>query len=201
MDGATLSRIFEPFFTTKELGKGTGLGLATVYGIVKQHEGWIEVTSEVGKGTTFTVYLPSTGEPVTKRKEDTDPAAFIRGGSETILVVEDNELLSMSISDMLREQGYRVFQSRDGASALGLLTSEADGVHLLFTDVALPGGMNGRQLAEEARKRHPSLKVLFMTGYARNSIFHHGRLDPGVNLIVKPFNYATLEDRIRRLLD
>ena len=124
-----------------------------------------------------------------------------RPRSETILVVEDNELLSQSISEMLREQGYRVLLALDGATALEQLASEPGEIHLLLTDVVLPAGMTGRKLADEALRRRTALKVLFMTGYARNSIFHQGRLDPGVNLIVKPFTYTALDERIRRLLD
>jgi signal transduction histidine kinase/CheY-like chemotaxis protein len=202
MNPETVAKAFEPFFTTKDPGVGTGLGLSQVYGFIKQSGGHIKIYSEVGDGTTVRLYLSRLqGGDAEARDAARKKPASAGPRSETILVVEDNELLSISISDMLREQGYRVLLAHDSATALEHLASEPGDIHLLFTDVVLPGRMNGRQLAEEGRKRRPSIKVLFMTGYARNSIFHQGRLDPGVNLIVKPFTYAALEDRIRRLLD
>ena len=202
MSQEVAAKAFEPFFTTKGPGVGTGLGLSQVYGFVKQSGGHVKIYSEVGEGTTVKLYLPRLlGEDTAAQDAARVKAVSARPRSETILVVEDNELLSQSISEMLREQGYRVLVAREGASALEQLASEPGEIHLLLTDVVLPAGMNGRKLADEALRRRPALKVLFMTGYARNSIFHQGRLDPGVNLIVKPFTYAALDERIRRLLD
>ena len=202
MSQEVAAKAFEPFFTTKGPGVGTGLGLSQVYGFVKQSGGHVKIYSEVGEGTTVKLYLPRLlGEDTAAQDAARVKAVSARPRSETILVVEDNELLSQSISEMLREQGYRVLVAREGATALEQLASEPGEIHLLLTDVVLPAGMNGRKLADEALRRRPALKVLFMTGYARNSIFHQGRLDPGVNLIVKPFTYAALDERIRRLLD
>jgi signal transduction histidine kinase/CheY-like chemotaxis protein len=202
MSQEVAAKAFEPFFTTKGPGVGTGLGLSQVYGFVKQSGGHVKVYSEVGEGTTVKLYLPRLlGSDTAAQDAARVRSVSARPRSETILIVEDNELLSQSISEMLREQGYRVLVARDGETALEQLASEPSEIHLLLTDVVLPAGMNGRKLAEEALRRWPTLKVLFMTGYARNSIFHQGRLDPGVNLIVKPFTYAALDERIRRLLD
>jgi signal transduction histidine kinase/CheY-like chemotaxis protein len=202
MSQEVAAKAFEPFFTTKGPGVGTGLGLSQVYGFVKQSGGHVKIYSEVGEGTTVKLYLPRLlGSDTAAQDAARVRSVSARPRSETILIVEDNELLSQSISEMLREQGYRVLVARDGETALEQLASEPSEIHLLLTDVVLPAGMNGRKLAEEALRRWPTLKVLFMTGYARNSIFHQGRLDPGVNLIVKPFTYAALDERIRRLLD
>jgi len=193
------ARAVEPFFTTKEAGRGTGLGLSQVYGFVKQSGGHLKIYSEPAKGTTVKLYLPRLAGAGAERPEGIEPPLPAQGGSETILVVEDNELLAASVAEMLQEQGYRVLLAGDAPSALAKLR-EAPGIALLFTDVGLPGAVNGRQLAEEALGRHPGLKVLYTTGYARNAIFHQGRLDPGVNLIVKPFTYAELVAKIRRIL-
>ncbi len=200
MSEETIEKAFEPFFTTKETGQGTGLGLSQVYGFVKQSAGHIKIYSEIDHGTTVKVYLPRhTGLVTAAREEIAAPPMPARQRSETILVVEDNELLLASVTSMLLEQGYRVLEASNGAAALEMLTSEPE-IHLLFTDVVLPGNLNGRQLADEARRRRPNLLVLFTTGYTRNAIIHHGRLDPGVELIGKPFTYAALVDKIQRLL-
>ena len=201
MSDATIDKAFEPFFTTKEPGQGTGLGLSQVYGFVKQSAGHVKIYSELGQGTTVKLYLPRTGDHVADALDESGgdvPAALSR--SETILVVEDNDLLAASVAGMLREQGYRVLTAPNGASALHLLDMEPP-VDLLFTDVGLPGGMNGRQLADEARKRRPDLLVLFTTGYTRNAIIHQGRLDPGVEFIGKPFTTNALIGKVQRLLD
>jgi PAS domain S-box-containing protein len=201
MSVETIEKAFEPFFTTKELGRGTGLGLSQVYGFVKQSAGHIKIYSELGEGTTVKLYLPRpVGNGATIREESGLQAlpAHVRTG--TILFVEDNDLLLASVAAMLREQGYRVLTAPDAEVALQLLDAAQD-VRLLFTDVGLPGGMNGRQLADEARYRRPDLLVLFTTGYTRNAIIHQGRLDPGVEFIGKPFTYAALLARIQRLLE
>jgi PAS domain S-box-containing protein len=195
-----VAKAFDPFFTTKEVGHGTGLGLSQVYGFMKQSEGHAKIYSEVGAGTTIKLYLrryyASESEAQTKAAEIT----IARGSDEAILVVDDDPDLRSTTVEMLRELGYRVVEAPDGASALRLLDAHRD-LKLIFTDVGLPGGMNGRQLADEARRRRPDMKVLFTSGYARNAIVHHGRLDPGVELLVKPFTYAGLAARIRRFLD
>ena len=196
-----MRKAFEPFFTTKGIGEGTGLGLSQVYGFVKQSGGHIKIYSEPGEGTTVRLYFPRvrtahSGE-VQTREATTVPSAR---DTETILVVEDDEDVRAHSTDILRELGYLVFEAKEGDEALSLLATKP-GIQLLFTDVGLPGPFNGRQLADEARKRCPELKILFTTGYARNAIVHHGRLDAGVNLIVKPFTYAALAARVRLALD
>ena len=200
MDRATLDKAFEPFFTTKEVGKGTGLGLSQVYGFVRQSSGHVRIYSEVGEGTTVKIYLPRyIGEPNTIKAvvSFTNTARAI--GTESILVVEDDEELRAYTTETLRELGYFVLEAANGAEALESL--ERRPVDLLFTDVVMPGGVNGRQLADEARRRWPRLKVLFTTGYTRNAIVHHGRLDPGIHLIGKPFSFQELAAKIRSRLD
>jgi len=201
MDKSTMERVFEPFFTTKEAGKGTGLGLSQVYGFVRQSGGHVRIYSERGEGTTVKIYLPrlagSGSEPADEVAKGVDLPS---GEGETVLVVEDEEALRAYTTEALRELGYRVLEAPNGPAALELLNRETR-VDLLFTDVVLPGGMNGRVLAEEARRRRPGLRALFTTGYTRNAIVHHGRLDPGVHLLGKPFTYAELALKVRRLLD
>ena len=196
-----LSKVFEPFFTTKDIGQGTGLGLSMVFGFVKQSGGHVKIYSEVGDGTTVKIYLPR--HLATEDASETAvEAQRVLGGSasETILVVEDEADVRRLAVETLLELGYRVLEAEDGHVALRLLEREP-AVRLLFTDVGLPGGLNGRQLADRARERRPDLKVLFTTGYARNAIVHHGRLDPGVELIGKPFQIASLAVKVRELLD
>jgi signal transduction histidine kinase/ActR/RegA family two-component response regulator len=201
MTAEVLSKAFDPFFTTKDVGQGTGLGLSQVYGFVKQSGGHIKIYSELGEGTTIKLYLPRLlgGDAVI---ETTPEAVHIPAGAkeELILVVEDNDDVRAYTVGMLRELGYGVIEAADGEAALRSLQA-APGVKLLFTDVGLPGGMNGRQLADEARHRRADLPVLFTTGYARNAIVHHGKLDAGVELIVKPFTYAELASKIREMLE
>jgi signal transduction histidine kinase len=196
-----LSKVFEPFFTTKDIGQGTGLGLSMVFGFVKQSGGHVKIYSEIGEGTTVKIYLPR-HLATEDTSETTADAPRVLGGSdnETILVVEDETDVRRLAVETLVELGYRVLEAEDGHIALRLLEREP-GVRLLFTDVGLPGGLNGRQLADQARQRRPDLKVLFTTGYARNAIVHHGRLDPGVELISKPFQIASLAVKVRALLD
>jgi CheY-like chemotaxis protein len=196
-----LSKVFEPFFTTKDIGQGTGLGLSMVFGFVKQSGGHVKIYSEIGDGTTVKIYLPR--HLATEDASETAvEAQRVLGGSasETILVVEDEADVRRLAVETLLELGYRVLEAEDGHVALRLLEREP-AVRLLFTDVGLPGGLNGRQLADRARERRPDLKVLFTTGYARNAIVHHGRLDPGVELIGKPFQIASLAVKVRELLD
>jgi PAS domain S-box-containing protein len=200
MDKATQQRAFDPFFTTKEVGKGTGLGLSQVYGFVRQSDGHVKIYSEPGEGTTIRIYLrrhvgDENPEPV--RDQLSDAARAI--GSETILVAEDDDSLRGYTTEILRELGYLVLDARDGDNALRVL--DKNHVDLLFTDVVMPSGMNGRQLADEAMRRRPQLKVLFTTGYTRNAIVHHGRLDAGVEMIGKPFSFVELSAKVRAILD
>ena len=200
MDRATLERAFDPFFTTKEVGKGTGLGLSQVYGFVRQSGGHVKIYSEPGEGTTVKIYLRRhAGEEDTAADPSNARDVARAIGAETILVVEDDEELRTYTTDSLRELGYAVLAAKDGPSALHVL--EKNRVDLLFTDVVMPGGMNGRELADAATRRWPGLKVLFTTGYTRNAIVHHGRLDAGVHMIGKPFSYGELSAKVRQLLD
>ncbi len=197
----TLTQVFEPFFTTKEAGKGTGLGLSQVYGFVRQSSGHIRIYSELGEGTTVKIYLPrllSGADP----QEAAAPVEASRtyGGKETVLVVEDHEDLLAYSAGVLRELGYLVLEAPNARAALEVMDGPQE-VHLLFTDVVLPDGMDGRRLADEARRRRPGVKVLFTTGYTRNAIVHNGRLDPGVHLITKPFSFDDLADKVRSVLD
>jgi CheY-like chemotaxis protein len=195
-----IAQAFDPFFTTKELGQGTGLGLSQVYGFVKQSDGHVKIYSEPGAGTTVRIYLPRlVGEPAVL-DTPVNPVLAPEEGNEVILLVEDDEAVRELNVEMLRELGYRVLEASDGAEALALL-ERAPNIHLLFTDIGLPGNLNGRQLADRALEEHPSLKVLFTTGYAPNAIMHQGRLDPGVQLLGKPFTMRALAAKLRELLD
>jgi PAS domain S-box-containing protein len=201
MDEATLQRAFEPFFTTKPVGVGTGLGLSQVYGFVKQSHGHVKIYSELGLGTTVRIYLPRLAadrqEPAPGETEERIAGA---GHQEVVLVVEDDEDVRVSTVESLRELGYEVLEAADGPAALRLMAQHTR-VDLVFTDVVLPGGMTGAQVAAEARGLRPGLRVLFTTGYARNAIVHHGRLDPGVQLLTKPFTFSELASKVRDLLD
>ncbi|MFZ1889368.1 MAG: response regulator [Candidatus Binataceae bacterium] len=201
MSREAVARAFEPFYTTKDVGHGTGLGLSQVYGFVKQSGGHVKIYTELGKGTTVKIYLPrllATDDSLA----DAEPGiAAARGvASETILVVEDDEDVRKHTREILHELGYRTLEAGTAHGALQILQAHPE-IQLLFTDVGLPGGMNGRQLADRAKGLRADLKVLFTTGYARNAIVHGGRLDPGVQLITKPFTYAALASKVRALLD
>jgi signal transduction histidine kinase/CheY-like chemotaxis protein len=198
MSAETQSHIFEPFFTTKEMGNGTGLGLATVYGVVKQSEGYIWVDSELGRGTTFKVYLPRVREAApmpsaVKGKQETAK------GSETVLVVEDAQPLLELASELLKDNGYTVLEAANGADAIQLVERHQGLIDLLLTDVIMPG-MGGRQLAERLIPRLPKMKVLYMSGYTDDAIVHHGILEPGIALIQKPFTAETLARKVREVL-
>jgi signal transduction histidine kinase len=201
MDQATLERVFEPFFTTKEAGCGTGLGLSQVYGFVRQSAGHVRIYSEVGEGTTVKIYLPRHAG-AEERADDAEPAESLTGvhGSETILVVEDDAALRAYAVESLSEHGYHVLAAGNAKEALKILEAGTK-IDLLFTDVIMPGGVNGRQLADNARRWRPDLKVLFTTGYTRNAIVHHGRLDPGVHMIGKPYSFSALGAKVRSMLD
>ncbi len=191
--------LFEPFFTTKPRGKGTGLGLATIYGAIRQSSGYVEVYSEVGKGTTFKIYLPAeSGAP-----ESLTPRLGPRpvsGGNETILVVEDDERVRNVASRALRDAGYRVLSASSGEAALAVAGEESAPIHLLVTDVVMPG-MNGRQLAERLAQAHPENRTLFTSGYTENIIAHHGVLERGIEFLGKPYTLEVLTSRVREMLD
>ncbi|MCS6829910.1 MAG: PAS domain S-box protein [bacterium] len=199
MDERTLAMVFEPFFTTKEVGKGTGLGLSTCYGIVKQAGGSIWVYSEPGKGTTFKVYLPRVKDAPTPLPERLERRE-VQGGYETVLVVEDNDAVREVAIAALQAQGYRVLQAADGDEALRLVQSLAEPVHLLLTDVVMPG-MSGTVLAVKLREQYPHLKVLYTSGYTENVIVHHGVLEEGIAFLPKPYRPADLARRVREVLD
>lgn len=199
MDKATVDRVFEPFFTTKEMGKGTGLGLSQVYGFVRQTGGHIKIYSEPAHGTTVKIYLPRS-HVVPEQEHRIIPTATLLQGNEAILVVEDHDDLRAYSSGVLRDLGYQVFEAADAASAIGFLESSRS-IDLLFTDVVLPDGLHGRNVADHARRLHPTIKVLFTTGYTRNAIVHNGRLDAGVNLLSKPFTFRGLAEKVRKILD
>jgi len=196
---AIRERIFEPFFTTKETGKGTGLGLSMVYGFVKQSLGHIKIYSEVGHGTTIRIYLPRSASDAIALPLVPDTGTPV-GGHETVLVVEDDELVRNYVLAQLQSLGYATLSAGNAGAALALVDAEAQ-FDLLFTDVIMPGGMNGRQLADEVRKRRPTVKVLFTSGYTENAIVHHGRLDPGVNLLAKPYRKSDLARKIHEVLE
>ncbi|MFZ0056534.1 MAG: ATP-binding protein [Pseudolabrys sp.] len=198
MSAETIDRAFEPFFTTKEAGKGTGLGLSQVYGFMKQSGGHVKIYSESGEGTTIKLYLPRRegNELVISGDDDLNSE---RGGGETILIVEDDDGVRQYASEILRDLNYQIIEAKDSATALRLLDADKK-FDLLLTDVVLPG-KNGRELANEVERRRPGTKIIFMTGYSRNAIVHHGRLDPGIELIPKPLTERVLARKIRQVLD
>lgn len=199
MSPEVLSRVFEPFFTTKESGKGTGLGLATVYGIVKQSGGNITVYSEVGHGTTFRIYLPLSEESATK-PEEASLDAIIPNGSETILLVEDEDSLREVTCDYLKNRGYTVFVASEPESAAEIAQSCAKSIDLLLTDVILPGS-SGVQLAQRLAVSHPQMRVLYVSGYTADAIVHHGGHDSSFAFLSKPFSLPALARKIRSILD
>jgi signal transduction histidine kinase len=200
MDKATLEQVFEPFFTTKDTGHGTGLGLSQVYGFIKQSLGHVKLCSEVGRGTVVTLYLPRlTGEGAMPETHEPDAAPPL-GQGEMILVVEDEAVVREHSVQSLRELGYRTQAVDNGPAALRILRRDAS-IVLLFSDIGLPGGMTGRQLAAAALAMRPTLKVLYTTGYARNAIVHDGAPDAGVPLLPKPFSFSALAARVRGVLD
>jgi nitrogen-specific signal transduction histidine kinase/ActR/RegA family two-component response regulator len=199
MDSETQAHIFEPFFTTKELGKGTGLGLATVYGIVKQSSGWIWVYSEVGKGTTFKIYLPQVDERV-QPPESSKTRSLAPGGTETILVVEDQDSIRELTREFLKGSGYTMLEARDGSEALQLAERYKGVIDLLVTDVVMPK-MGGRELAHRLSAVRPLIKVLYMSGYAENSAAEPDILDQNSVWLQKPFPLDSLLHKVREVLD
>jgi CheY-like chemotaxis protein len=194
-----VERIFDPFFTTKPIGEGTGLGLSMVHGFVRQSGGQVRVYSEFGEGTTMCLYLPRyVGEvPADVAKSPVIPEY---GSGETVLIVDDEPTVRMLMSDVLAEAGYAVLDAQDGPAAVRILQSDKR-IDLLITDVGLPGGMNGRQVADAARSTRPGLKVLFVTGFAENAAVGNGHLPPGMEVITKPFQVADLATKVSEIIE
>jgi CheY-like chemotaxis protein len=193
--GSLHEKVFEPFFTTKDVGKGSGLGLSMVYGFVKQSNGHIKIYSEEGHGTTIRLYLPQ-AEGVADAPATETAVSPGEHGDESILIVEDDALVRQYVVTQISHFGYHTLAASNAAEGLTIING-AERVDLLFTDVIIPGGMNGRQLATEAVKRRPGLKVLYTSGYTENAIVHHGRLDAGVLLLPKPYLSSDLARMIR----
>ena len=195
----TQAHIFEPFFTTKEVGKGTGLGLSTVYGIVKMSGGYIWVYSEPDRGTTFKIYFPRVDQPAEEVRAERRPAGMQRG-TETILLVEDNEQVRQLTSEVLEDSGYKVLLAASPEEALALCRGNHPDIQLLVTDVILPG-MNGPQLAAQVKQISPRTRVLYVSGYTSNAIVHYGVLDAGLWFLAKPFSLSELVAKVRQVLD
>jgi signal transduction histidine kinase len=200
MSEAVKTRVFEPFFTTKEVGKGTGLGLATVYGIVKQSKGNIWVYSEENRGTIFKIYFPRIEMPPVRSEPQSRPKSEIPSGTETVLLVEDDTQVRTLVRGALRKWGYRLLEAHDGNEALRLAQEHADYIHLLLTDVIMPG-MNGFDLADRLAQTRPELKVLFMSGYTENTLTKYNGLTHNANLLTKPFSPTELAYKVRAVLD
>ena len=200
IDKATLERVFDPFFTTKPIGQGTGLGLSMVYGFARQSNGHVRIYSEVGQGTMVCLYLPRhLGEEEGVETPEPAPGAPVVPAGQTVLVVDDEPTVRMLVVDALAELGYACLEAGDGAAGLRILQTNAR-IDLLITDVGLPGGLNGRQVADGARALRPDLKVLFITGYAENAVLNHGHIEHGMEVLTKPFAVSDLAGRVDRML-
>ena len=195
-----LPRLFEPFFTTKEPGRGTGLGLATVYGIVKQHNGWIEVETQVGAGSTFKVFLPRSVTAISLTLASSEMAP-IRGGNETILLVEDEALVRRLARRILQHHGYRILEAGSGPETLSVWNEHASEIDLRRTDKLMPGGLSGKQLAARLLEQNPELKVTYTTGYSRETTGQELHLREGLNFLPKPYHPPALATTVRRCLD
>jgi CheY-like chemotaxis protein len=199
IDKATLERVFEPFFTTKPMGQGTGLGLSMVYGFARQSNGHVRIYSEVGKGTMVCIYLPRY-----HGDEDVEPVLAstpepLRTSDAVVLVIDDEPTVRMLITDALGDLNYNCIEATDGPGGLEVVRS-GKRIDLLITDVGLPGGLNGRQVADAAQALRPNLKVLFITGYAENAALNHGHIGPGMAVLTKPFAISELARRVERML-
>jgi CheY-like chemotaxis protein len=201
MDAATMARIFEPFFTTKEVGKGTGLGLATVYGIVKQHEGWIEVASEVGVGTVFTIFFPAKSQPVLAKQAEVAPVTAVRGGKETILVVEDERILRDMAHVILEDCGYEVLEASTGVEALDVWGRHRGPINLLLTDMVMPEGLSGMELAQKLLGNDPRLKIIFASGYSMDELDTDFIREGHATFLQKPYTHVSLAKAVRDSLD
>jgi CheY-like chemotaxis protein len=200
MSPDVIARAFDPFFTTKPTGQGTGLGLSMVHGFAKQSHGQVRIYSEVGQGTTVHLYLPRhRGSAEDENSEPTLEVSPKAAAGETVLVVDDEPSVRMLITEVLDELGYSAIEAADGVSGLKVLRSDVR-IDLLITDVGLPGGLNGRQMADAARTNRPDLKVLFITGYAENAAIGNGHLEPGMHVLTKPFAMDKLAARIRSII-
>jgi CheY-like chemotaxis protein len=193
-----IARAFDPFFTTKPTGQGTGLGLSMIYGFIKQTKGYIQIDSGLGRGTTIFLYLPRHVGEIEPVRDEAHATPQARHG-ETVLLVEDDDAVRMLVSDVLRDLGYRTFEAIDARSALQVVEGD-EPLDLMVSDVGLPGGMSGRQLAEVARRSRPGLKVLFVTGYAEGATIRGGFLDDGMDMIAKPFAIDDLARKIRTVI-
>ncbi len=200
MSPDVISKAFDPFFTTKPIGRGTGLGLSMIHGFVRQSGGQVRIYSELGKGTTVCLYLPRFVGPVDEADAPEPGRTDNSAQGETVLVIDDEPMVRMLIVEVLEDAGYVVIEAQDGPSGLRILQSDAR-IDLLITDVGLPGGMNGRQVADAARVHRPDLKVLFVTGYAENAAIGNGLLAPGMQVITKPFVMAALGDKVREMIE
>jgi CheY-like chemotaxis protein len=200
MEADVAAHAFDPFFTTKPLGQGTGLGLSMIYGFARQSGGQIRIYSEVGKGTTMCLYLPRhDDDPNFNDAANVPETSESLGDGEVVLVIDDEPSIRMLITDVLSDTGYSVLEASDGPAGLRVLQSAAR-IDLLITDVGLPGGMNGRQVADVARTLRPDLKVLFITGYAENALMGNGHLEKGMHVLAKPFEVERLAIKIRELV-
>jgi CheY-like chemotaxis protein len=201
MTPEVIAKAFDPFFTTKPIGEGTGLGLSMIYGFARQSGGHVRIYSEVGQGTTMCLYLPRHNEAA-EEHNDIELATdnLPTGEGEVVLVIDDEPTIRMLIAEILAESGYSVIEAADGPAGLRMIESSAR-IDLLITDVGLPGGMNGRQVANSARQSRPNLKVLFITGYAENAVIGNGRLDRGMFVLTKPFQIETLAKRVGEIIE
>jgi nitrogen-specific signal transduction histidine kinase/CheY-like chemotaxis protein len=200
MPPEVIAKAFDPFFTTKPLGEGTGLGLSMIYGFARQSGGQVRIYSEVGQGTTMCIYFPRHGEDAPLEEETVNlPTPEPTGDGEVVLVIDDEPIIRMLITEVLQDSGYTVIEAPDGPAGVRVLDSNAR-IDLLITDVGLPGGMNGRQVADAARVSRPDLKVLFITGYAENAVVGNGHFETGMFVLSKPFPMEALANRVREII-